>query len=574
MKKILAPVVLTLGIAAVHAQDAHTLRPHVRRQGKNLVANPSIKTMTHWTPLRDAEFDAATSRLDDGSGSILLKTPIPNGSAVNADLIPVRAGQQYTYGFYFKTLNGPTLVGAQISLHDAKKTYLRNLASARGAATHDGAWQEFALPFVVPPGIEYIGLQAYKTDNTQPGGKVWVDDFYLGKGLGLEQPPSPKRGFDGSHVRVDPLGNFEIKKNDTWTPFFPLSMYSDNTRDWSIYSRQGWNTIMWTGAAHQVKQAKEAVSDFNPDGMMAGFSIAQYTFPSGWAYNDLKDLSAKLREIDDQHLDDHLLLYYWDNEINHDQWRVPVDVIRTIQKHDTDASGKRRHPVYALQGTYNIARVHASKGLVDVSGTYFGGTAADSGGAGQGGSDAMFVLDRQGQQTTPAAFAQFNGVDGPGDMRLRLYHAVILGAKAIGYWCDAFNPGMRKEFPSVGPVDQKAWWPDFPSLRREVDRLLPLIREPHWTAWAVTADASDRVHIGTRNHRGLCHLLLVNQTDKPQKITITLNQLPYAATEARDYFDDQRVASIQNNQLTLTLPAIGIGSGTKVLRLTRAAGDR
>ena len=556
------------------AQDNPVSRPHVPRQGANLVPNPTVSTKAKWSFVRDAEYDASTSRREDGSGSIKLVTPIPKGSMALSELIPVRAGQRYTFGFYLKTANGPTYVGAQISVHDSKKAYLRNHTAALGGTTMDGQWQEFAISFIAPQDAVLIGLQVYKTDNTQPGGEVWVDDLYFGEGLGVEQPPTAKQGFDGAHVRVDALGNFEVNRNGTWTPYFPLCMYSDNTRDWSIYSKQGWNTIIWTGAAHQVKQAKEAVSDFNPGGMMAGFQISQYTFPGGWGYNKLDDLRSKLREIFGQGLGDNLLLYYWDNENNHDQWQVPVDVINTVKSIDVNSSGKRLHPVYALQGTFNIARVHAAKGLVDVSGTYFGGSAKDSGGAGLGGDEGLFILDRQEKQTSPAAFAQFNGVDGPGDMRMRLYNAIILGAKAIGYWTDCFNPGMQKQFPTVGPVDKKPWWPDFPSLRREVDQMLPIIREPHWTAWKATVDAPDSVHVGTRDRDGEGYLFLVNQTRKDQTVTVTLDGLPYAPTEVRDLFEDSVLAPIRDGKFSVTLPGIGVGRGTLVLRVVRSESSR
>ncbi len=557
-------------------QDATSLRPHVPRQGANLIVNPSIKTTKGWRVMRSAGFDPAVSRTKDGSGSFKLTVPIPDPqrSTVLSDLVPVQSGQRYTCAFYLLTANGPTYVGVQIVLHDSNKRYIRNYISARGGASEDGGWQEFALPFTVPANVSYIRVEAYKTENTKPGGRVWVDDFYLGVGLGLEQAPSPKKGFAGAHVRIDTLGNFEVRKKTGWIPFFPLCMYSDNRRDWSVYSRQGWNTMIWAGAAHQVKQAREAVSEFNPDGMMAGFQISQYTFPSSGLYNNLKDLRTRLRELFDQGLGDNLLLYYWDNENHHDQWQVPAKVITTIKGLDVNSAGKRLHPIYALQGTFNIARVHAAKRLVDVSGAYFGGTTADTGGAGQGGHEGFFVLDRIEGQTSPAAFAQFNGVNGPGDMRLRLYNAILLGAKAIGYWRDCFSPDQQKEFPSVGPVDKKDWWPDFPNLRREVDILLPLIRNPHWTSWAARVGNPNEVRIGTRNHKGECYLLLVNQTVKTQQVTIALEGLPYAALEVRDMFNDQKVASINEGTFTVTLPENGINSGTKVLRIVSSRGNR
>jgi len=548
------------------AEDADSSRPHVKRQGKNLVSNPSVKAKANWSFVRDAEYDASTSRSDDGSGSIKMVTPLPEASMALSDLIAVHPSQRYTYGFYIKTENGPTYVGAQISLHDEDKKYLRNHDSARGGTTRDGDWQEIAVSFTVPEGIAFVGLQVYKTDNTKPDGVVWADEFYLGEGLGLEQPPSPKKPFDGAHVRVDALGNFEVNKKGVWTPYFPLCMYSDNYRDWSVYSKQGWNTIIWAGDAQQVQQARDAKSDFNPDGMLAGFSISQYTFPSGWAYNNLADLRTKLTTIFDKGLGDNLLFYYWDNEVNHDQYQVPVDVINTIKSVDLDSTGKRLHPVYALQGTYNIARVHAAHGLVDVSGTYVGGAAVETGKARDSGDEGLFILDREEGQTTPAAFAQFNVVKGAGDMRLRLYNSIILGARAIGYWRDCYGPNTKEDW-SVEQVDKLPWWPDFPNLRREVDKLLPIIREPHWTKWKVKVEPPGDVRVGTRDHKGEGYLILVNQTTEPRNVTITIEGLHYEAKEVRNVFDNKQVASINQSSFTVALPEIGIDSGSKVLRI-------
>lgn len=252
---------------------------------------------------------------------------------------------------------------------------------------------------------------------------------------------------------------------------------------------------------------------------------------------------------------------------------MPVDVINTIKSIDVDASDKRLHPIYALQGEFNIARVHAAKGLVDVSGTYVGGGADATGGAGLGADDGLLILDRLEQQGSPAAFAQFNGVDGPGDMRLRLYNSILVGARAIGYWRDCFSPNGQKEAPSVGPVDQKPWWPDFPNLRREVDRLLPVIREPHWTSWKVSVNAPGSVRAGTRDHNGEGYLILVNQTTKPQSVIVSIDGLPYSAKEVRDYFGDTNIAPAANGSFSLMLPKIGMGSGTMVLRLTRSVAN-
>lgn len=554
--------------------DAASSRPHIPRQGKNLVPNPIAKTASTWSLIGNATYDPKTSRTSGGSGSFRLITPYydkerryqKNSGRVHSSFIPIEGGGKYTLGFFAKTANGPTYVSAGVSIYDSNKKFIRNLSGGRFGATEDGPWQECALPVFVPKEAVFVRVAATKMANTRGGGQVWVDDFYFGEGFGFEQPPTAKRAFDGAHVRVDSLGNFEIKKNGEWTPFFPLCMYCDNSRDWSVYSKQGWNVIIWCSSAGSIQRAKDAVSEFNPDGMFAGFQISQYTFPSGWVYNDLKNLRMELRKVFDQRLGNRLLLYYWDNENNYGEWQVPVAVINAIKSIDVDSSGRRLHPVYALQGNYGIARVHAVRGLVDVSGTYVGGGADAAGGAGTGDLDGLLVLDRLEQQVSPAAFAQFNGVNGAGDMRLRLYNSIILGAKGMGYWRDCYK-GCSEEFQkSVGPVDKKPWWPDFPNLRREVDELLPLIRQPHWTSWNVKVDVPG-VRVGTRNLKRKAYLILVNQTSRQQNVTLTLDGLPYPAKEVRGYFNDKKVAPVLGNAFSLTLPGINVGSGTKVLRI-------
>ncbi len=101
-------LVLLLQSDAASAQDTAASPPHVPRQGANLIVNPSVNTKANWSYLRDAEYDASTSRTDDGSGSMKLVTPPP--SMALTELIAVQSGKRYTYGFYIKTLNGPTYV--------------------------------------------------------------------------------------------------------------------------------------------------------------------------------------------------------------------------------------------------------------------------------------------------------------------------------------------------------------------------------------------------------------------------------------------------------------------------------
>ncbi|MBT3270324.1 hypothetical protein HN371_24490 [Candidatus Poribacteria bacterium] len=563
--------VVTLGARSQGAAS----RPHVGRQGENRVANWIADTAEAWSFIGDASYDANASATPDGSGSIKLMTPYydtegghrEDSGRAHSDYIPVERAGKHTFAFYAKTANGPTYVTAMVSIHDGDMKFIRNLPGGRYGTTADGPWEECVLPVYVPEEASYVRVVAVKMADTRVGGEVWVDDFYFGEGVGLERPPTDKRAFDGAHVRVDELGNFEVAKDGRWEPFFPLCMYSDNRRDAAVYSAQGWNVIIWTSVAAQVQEARDAVSEFNPNGMFAGFQIPQYTFPSGWAYNDLDDLREQLEGVFAAGLGESLLLYYWDNENNHDQWDVPVDVIETLRSIDVDSAGRPRHPIYGLQGNFGVARVYSARGLVDVSGTYVGGGADATGGAGTGDLDGLLVLDRLEGQVSPAAFAQFNGVDGPGDMRLRLYNSIALGAKAMGYWRDCYEGCGDGYQETVGPVDEKAWWPDFPNLRREVDELLPLIREPHWTSWTVDVDPPGVARVGTRDYLGEAHLIVVNQTGEPQSVTLTVDGLPYLDCEVRDYFSGRRIAGVVDASFVVQLRGIDVGAGTQILRL-------
>ena len=81
-----------------------------------------------------------------------------------------------------------------------------------------------------------------------------------------------------------------------------------------------------------------------------------------------------------------------------------------------------------------------------------------------------------------------------------------------------------------------------------------------------------RDRIGTRDHDGQGYLLVVNQTSQEQTVVVSLSDLPYSASEVRNLFSDRVIAAISANTFSITLPPIGVGSGTCVLRLVRADG--
>lgn len=542
-------------------------RPYKEVNSHNLLRNPELNGKRDWQLNGGAQFDENVTRTNDSSGSIKLTNPIPTGSMLRSNLMKVSAGKQYTFSYFMKTSNGPTYAGAQISIYRSDGSYIRNLPSTRTGTSADDQWEEVVLPVIIPEETAFVRVEAYKQENTTQPGVVWVDDLFFGEKLVLREKPETKKAFNGKHVRVDALGNFEVKRSQTWTPFFPLAIYSSNHRDWSLYSEQGWNTLIWTSTADEVEKAQRATSEFNPDGMMAGVMITHYIHPKGRHFGDLEELERHIKGIYDRTLQERLLLYYWDNENHHSQWQLSKDVIDTIRDMEIKMTGDVQHPVYALQGSFNVARVHAQSGLVDVSGTYYSAKVTHS-------TETLnehviatplVVLDRLHKQSTPGAFAQFNDVQGAGEFRLRTYNAIIAGAKAIGYWRDCIRADCQSEFPEVGPVDKKAWSADIPLLRQEIDLLLPVIREQHWTEWQPVHSSESLIHVGTRNFNGHRVLILVNQSTNTERIRLTLPGVWQKEMSVIDYFSGQPAGNVSDNQLDIDIEGIGVGSGTRVL---------
>ena len=428
------------------------------------------------------------------------------------------------------------------------------------------------MTFTPPLGVSYVALKVVKRENARAQGEILVDDLYFGEDFGFDQPPTPKTSFEGSHVRVDALGNIEVLKSGRWEAFFPLAMHVDNAReDFTLYSEQGWNCNIWAGSVDRIRKSKDAVSGLNPDGMMSGLPISWFTHPDGGGYNDTAALADFIGRIKDAGLMGHMLFYYWDNENHFDHWPVANAIIETIRKHDQDATGRPQHPIYALQGNFGVARTYAYAGLTDMVGTYVGGAEMTAGAAG-GGDRGLTVLDRVEGQSNPVVLAQFNGVHGAGEMRRRLYTALMAGARAMGFWRDCYAPGCRQQWGrSVLPVEETEWWPDFPNLRREIDDLLLLIRQPHWTTWGLTATTSGAVAFGTREYKGEGYVLVANQKTTPASITFTIHDLSYTPESVQDHFSGREVVRVSNETFTVKLAGLGIGQGTAVYRLTKKA---
>jgi hypothetical protein len=153
----------------------------------------------------------------------------------------------------------------------------------------------------------------------------------------------------------------------------------------------------------------------------------------------------------------------------------------------------------------------------------------------------------------------------PAKLRSALYQMLIGGGKGIAFYKDPLD-GTRTPLPTV-PA-----WDEFPQLRREIDRLMPLIRRPHWTAWTAAASRPDLL-LGTRDLNGEGYLFAVNLSDRPVTATATLKGMDESPSELIDFFTGKKAGSLVSTGKkagssgersgTLSLPS----HGTAVYRL-------
>ena len=273
--------------------------------------------------------------------------------------------------------------------------------------------------------------------------------------------------------------------------------------------------------------------------------IAQYILPTGWVYNDLEDLEKNINLIKERGLMDYLLFYYWDNEHAYGDWKVPGAVTSKIMELDVDDHGRRMHPIYALNGNEGLARKYNCDNayMTDITGDYI-----DSGvGVAGTHTNGFLVLDNIHGQRQPVVIAQINRGVGM-EMRPRLYAAIAKGAKGMGFWRDYYNNPEHKS------VTELPWWSDFPNLRSEIDAMMPLIRQPHWTGWTAHCSSAD-VDFGTRMLKGEGYIIAANYSNSETTATFTVEGLPYTPVVVRDYFTDKEIALFNGSTFTVTLPA-------------------
>ena len=560
--------------------SAYGVQPHLQRTSKNLLSDGRFKSAGQWTLKGDVAFDPKVST-KRGSGSLRFRTPwikdylyfndrygLPANrktlpGAIESPLLEVDSGEVLTFTAKIRAEVWPTpFFLVELRGFDENRGSRKTLSASRQAISTPGKWEEIALIARIPEEVKFLQVKVIKCLSPYEGqpingtymgrmanegadyhGEMWLDDVHLGTGVGFREPPATKTAFDGERVRVDALGNFEVKQNGVWTPFFPFCIYADNARPMEVYAKQGFNCpIRETGIA-RMKLAKAA-------GMMFGFDITGYVRPDRESvYDNIEHLKQMLEKIKQAGLIDHQLFYHWDNENALDEWAVVERVTDTIRQWEIENYGRRQVPIFALNGMEGIARSYRS--AIDATGDYVthGGGGAEGGGT----TDGLTILDHIQGQTIPVSLAQVNR---PGNnMRLVLYNSLIAGAKGMGFWRDHFSNGGLEKWGQK-PIDQLPWWSEFPTTTAEIRKMLPLLREPNWTDWHLSAD-SNAVNFGTRDHRDKGYIIATNPKGEPVTVEFTLHGLSYAARSVVDAFTNELVSPVSERSFRVTVPAYG-----------------
>lgn len=568
--KLIGIIVICLGVGPFcsNAQADPITQPHLKRSGPNLLTNSNFAGNSGWF-LYQSNNAAGVSRQNDGSGSINLPYNYSNPdhrtqSYIQSNKVPVVAGQVYTVAGYMYTASARhPYISFNLIVYDSNGRQIsRNKWMYMQGVTASNQWQEIAGIYRPLPDDAYVSLYVWRDyrgeDNLSPD--VWFDDAYIGTGIGFDQPPAQKQAFDGAMTRVDSLGNIEVNRNGTWEPFFPICVYGKinfTQADLNAYSKQGFNCLKgWfvDGITQNYLQMHlNAVSDFNPNGLMSMGEIGQYTIPSNTTYyNNIDNLSSSIRNLMSKPLFSKVFLsYYLDNE-QYNQYPIIKAVTDKIKTLDINGQNQRNHFIFTNQGSDGITRVFDDS--FDAVGDYLESNVAL-------GMDNIRIIDNIQNQDKPITWSVVSLQSDPSGngLRSKLYQSLIVGGKGIAVYSDPIT-GTTTSITTTGA------WTALPQLRREVDQLLPLIRQPHWTSWSVTpSNALTPILIGTRDYNNDGYLILLNPSSSAATATYTLSGLPYKAYSISSYFDNSAITSVANNQFTISLPAYG----TAVYRLVR-----
>lgn len=533
-------------LMVANPQDSTQVEEH-NRETLDKPTTDEEEVIDDWRLYGEADYDNET-KYGDKEKSIKLSKSANNWDStdrvISTKKIPVEPGKSYKFKFKLKTESWPppTIhVGGEV--HDKNKR-LFNQEGSYFSNSKENEWEDNVALINIPNDskIKYFIPKFSMLPKYGRNADVWIDEISFSEINNEREYLGVKNDFNGSLTRVDKFGNIEIFRNGKWQSFFLFGIYTDKNRsDWRVYSNQGFNTNMWASSSSAIQRGKQA-------GLYSNLQIGQYVVDVDWLPKNrsekLKHLESTIKKIKSDGLMNEVIFYYIDNEF-YDIPQELLDVTENISRLDKDKNNKRMHPIYMLNGAYGQARKYNN--LVDVTGTY---VAFDR-------TDIPIVENFTGlqineNQKIPAVIAQINRGVGI-NFRSVLFGAIAKGAKGMGFWRDG-GSGVN--------IENEPWWEDFPNIVSEINQMMPLIRESHFTDWFATCN-NDELIFGSRNYNEKGHIIIANPTGNSIKASFTIENLNYEISNVKDYFSNSVISAPNKNVFTISIDA----RGTKIVRL-------
>jgi len=502
----------------------------------------------------ETSFDTTLKR--SGKRSIRLSEL---NDAINIENIPVKEGSWYIFTGYMYVNSLPSDVVRFYTGYTNNGEHIRSLNYTVISVSTPNKWEEFIVPIYIQKDknvkdLKFIIRNIGKPDtNMTPISDVWIDDIGLyevkdsTRLFGFTKPLA-KKPFEGSHVRVDSLGNIEVKSENGFEPFFPIIIYPNGyPTKWIKYKENGFNTII----CNNPDEAKFAVND----GMNWIWDLQDYGVDdrSASGYNRFISEYQSIKKNNPMLLD-KLLYFYWDNEkyLIFDSLKIFSE---KIQEMDVDKNGKRLRPIYMhLDFTTGNKNYHNSEyQLIDIQGSYanpllyqnndFFSYPYELAGHYNAEFSNFSVFENIPNVTTPKSIFV---LDSPQDdyFENTIFAAIARGGRGMSYWRDS---------GSQPTIESRTWWSNFLNITNKIKKLQPLIQTPHWTKWELEytlKDDEDGIVVGTRDYETKRCMIVASRSNKQEKVTFTTKGKKIG--NIYDFFSGTSVAKGDGDSFTLT----------------------
>ena len=516
--------------------------------------DPTFETTTGISLGYGSTFDAAVSR--SGTRSIRMQSMGNSFSLYSAD---VQEDKWYLISGYMKIDTPPPrpITNIFIQAYRSNGTWVYNAADYTFSITKTGEWEEFLIPVYIQRGKGVSALKINFRYKGMPrstlftGAKIWIDDV---KVLAVEdsskvdgyEAPRPRVPFDGEKVRIDSLGNWEIKKGGKWEPFFPLIVYPDfQDSDWSKYKQKGFNTVSQIGYPGVAQKAINA-------GLYWMWDITSYLyFPSNNPpSNNVALLESSFQNFASQTDFNGMIGYYWDNE-DLDEWDVVREITDKIKVLDRARSSlnKRSFPIYmnSKHMAANPMYMNDNYSFIDLQGCYINPLTTPFNGQ-YGPEWPMFVMASKMQHLRSPVGIGIINVPQEGDyLEPFIFAGIARGMRGFAFWRDTFNGQFA--------IESRAWWSNFDKTAQKIERMMPLIRTPLYTSWDYSSsipEKEDTLVIGKRTLRGKKHLIIASFSDTTQTPTFTFQE---PISKVWDYFSGEVLATPSGTSFSLSIGA-------------------